>query len=390
MKRIISILIFFCIGLNWSTGIVYIAGGIILLLSLVYVRTSFNVKSLVKEDYLALSFLCVWVYGVILGFLHGNNTSYIVANFAGLFFYTLYFSFRFTRLKVSIIIKIIQLAGLTVCIISVLRIVRFLYGLSYGPLDWLIGKGVGISSTGQLRIYFTTMCTSYGLMGISLYRMIFHRDINPSSDKPNIGITLFQLILTIGSLAFLSASKGFMLGVIVLMITIPFFCSQRSLMQYHINRNIFMVGLLFTVFCISLIASEYFNIILAMFDSEDIANVDRYEQLHYLLNDLTIFGKGLGAIVPGSVRSVVKPYGFELTYLNLFHKFGIFALIFLYGYFYVLRKSIKLMRNKVTMGYGVLSFSCMGYLMPSIGNPLLFDPSMVILNCMVFYLLSKF
>lgn len=389
MKRAVSILIFLCIGLNWSTANVYLFGCVIILISLLYIRRLINIDNIVKEDFLILSMLCVWLYGIILGFLRKNNVNFIIANFAGMSLYITYYSFRLLNIKTVTIIKILKIAGFSVCLISFLRIFRFLFGLDYGLLNILISDDVGISSTGQFRIYFTTMCTAYGLMGISLYKVIFHRDITIPNKKPNICTSLLCLILTIITLAFLSASKGFMLGVIVLLITIPLLCSQKSLKQYRINKKLFSLGLLLIIFTTCLFISDYFNIILSMFDSEDIANADRYEQLSYIIKDLNLLGNGLGATVPGSIRNIEKPYGFELTYLNIFHKFGIFAFIILYNYYYIIRKSIKLFRNNGTMGYGVIAISCMGYLIPSIGNPLLFDPSMIILNCIVLYIISK-
>ena len=43
------------------------------------------------EDYIALFFFLVWLYGFIRGIILDNNITYIVANFAGMICYLFYF-----------------------------------------------------------------------------------------------------------------------------------------------------------------------------------------------------------------------------------------------------------------------------------------------------------
>jgi hypothetical protein len=133
----------------------------------------------------------------------------------------------------------------------------------------------------------------------------------------------------------------------------------------------------------------YINIITAMFDNNDTANILRYEQLFYLLNDLTIFGKGLGAVIPEYSRNLEKPYGFELSYLNLIHKFGVFSLVLIILYCVTLIKAFKNIVKGYNVKYAVIAIGAMCYLLPSIGNPLLFAPQAVVLNCLALYIIRK-
>ena len=107
-------------------------------------------------------------------------------------------------------------------------------------------------------------------------------------------------------------------------------------------------------------------------------------QAKALIEDFTMFGKGLGAVVPNYSRDILG-YGFELSYHNIVHKFGIISLFifasFLTPVFYSLYK-IFTRSSKI---YSYLPLVFMLYLLPSWGNPTIFAPVSVILHCLTLY-----
>lgn len=106
-----------------------------------------------------------------------------------------------------------------------------------------------------------------------------------------------------------------------------------------------------------------------------------------MLDDLSFWGKGLGATISGIVRSQDAPYGFELTYINLIHKFGVFSLFLFGGWAYMFFRSICILWKSKNIE-SVIVFSSLGYMFPSIGNPLLMHPTLVLLNCLTLYLIK--
>src|SRR5690606_12706420 len=129
------------------------------------------------------------------------------------------------------------------------------------------------------------------------------------------------------------------------------------------------------------------NILTAMFSTNDEANIDRYEQLYFLLNDLTFWGKGSGAVISGYSRNVDKPYGFELSYLNLVHKVGVMAIFVILAYASLIIRSFSQIAANYNTKYAIAALGAMTYLFIAIGNPLLFAPQSVLLHCCALYFL---
>jgi membrane-associated HD superfamily phosphohydrolase len=180
-----------------------------------------------------------------------------------------------------------------------------------------------------------------------------------------------------------------MLGYIYVLFIIPFCLFSKSVYNGKVNKKVFSFILVIVILLISLIFLGYFNIFAAISDKNDKANIARYEQLYLLIKDLTIYGRGLGAIIPGYSRNLDKPYGFELSYLSLIHKFGILSILVIILYLKTISKAMKNIFNGVEVKYSVISIGAMGFLLPSIGNPLLFAPQAVTLHCLALYLLNN-
>lgn len=388
LKGILLFGLFIFWATDLSSGLYYVLFFVILFLFLCSSGTK-KILFFKKTDYIAISFILVWIYGLIVGFLRGNNTNYVAANFAGMICYLLYFILTRVNIKMELLTKVLLFSGFIVCFISVYKLFSFIFGFSLPLLSSILSSDVGISSTGQFRIYFPTLTVAYSLLGISLYTFLFpSRDYDLFSLNHRL-ISLFFLVLSIISLFFVSSSKGFMLGGIFITILIPMIIYTRGVVNLKLNKSFLLLLFFFVTIVISLLYFDYFSIFEMMFNRDDVANQDRYDQLGYIVNDFSFFGKGLGATVPGIVRSEDTPYGFELTYINLIHKFGIFSLILFFNWIYMATILIKFIYIKKSVHYSVVALSSMGYMLPSIGNPLLMHPSLVILNCLSLYYIRK-
>lgn len=119
------------------------------------------------------------------------------------------------------------------------------------------------------------------------------------------------------------------------------------------------------------------------------ANAIRYEQMNYLIDDLTFLGKGLGAGLSTGYERDGMGYGFELVYLNLIHKVGIFSILIFYSYCLTLYRAIKNLYRGYNMRYSATALGAMCFLFPSVGNSYLLSPVAVVLHCVALYLLRE-
>ncbi len=349
-------------------------------------------------DFAPVLMLLVWFYGLLLGFFRQNVTEYVINNFAGMTVYLLYFLLIPYKNQSLRIIKILVTASL---IVSGFTIIFFILYFVIG-VDWsfisnnpLFGNlMLSGSSTGQKRVFFTGQAVIFTLFTLSLYRILNGKKFLSSLEsdsifkKRSINFTLF--FISIISLFFLTASKGNLLGGIIIFILLPIVTLKLSEItsqkRKNILKNLLIYLLVFGVLAGVLLITGYSNIVSVMFDKNDVANVDRYDQLGYLLKDLKIFGNGLGSVITGFTRNEDKPYGFELIYMNIIHKFGIFSIIIIGVYIYTLFKIIKLFRkDHLDIRIPLSALGCMGFLFPAFGNPLLFSPQAVILHCVALY-----
>lgn len=388
IKNLILLLMFCLIGFNIGTGLCYVFFVfclVVLFCMLLFGRIKIPFKYF--EDYMPICFLLVWMYGVVLGLIRGNNTSYVVANFAGMCCYTLYYVISSFKLHFKALESLILYGGLSVCMISIIRIICFFLGIDLSYMSTVMGEGISLSSTGQLRVYFVGMAVEYVLLGMAWFYFLYkHQRCDVFLINGRWSAFVFFILSSL-SLIVLAASKGFLLGAIVIIGFIPIFCSSSRLVRAKLPISSVWLILLCLGIVLFLVFSGYVNIIISMFDKKDVSNEARYDQLYFLLKDCSLMGKGLGATVPGSIRSEEAPYGFELTYINMIHKFGVFSIICFYMWGYMLYKSIKMMISKNHKKMGVFVFSSLGYLFPSIGNPLLMHPGLVFLNCVAIYTL---
>lgn len=345
-------------------------------------------------DLLPSVFLFVWLYGVLLGFALGNKLSYIVANFAGMLGYFFYYLLVISKVEKKSIYKIIFYISIFIlCQNVILSILLYVFNvfIYYGEnvfIGVVFGYFKGGSSTGQIRMLAASQMMVFPLFVLSLSYCLIPNLRCKEKFKLLRNYYVLVFILATYVVLFLPASKGYILAGIVLSLYIFIFSSARS-GKVNLKKTIVLVSL-FILVTLVLFSTGYVNIITSMFAENDEANIERYAQLYFLLEDIDIIGKGLGATVKGASRSLEKPYGFELTYINLVHKFGAASLFIFIAYAYTLIKIFKEYKaNVIEKKYILMSLGLICFIFPSIGNPFLFSVQCVLMHVVALYLLRR-
>ncbi len=377
---LVSIMIICALGINLKSNHIYL-----LLFGVAFIcgfSDLVNKKKIRinRYDLIPISMLLIWVYGVIVGVANKNQVSFIFQNFFGLTLYSMYFFLK--RYSVCTIGKIIVSSAILLITQSIVFIILPFWGIyvsntSFGMkyLD-TITQG---SSTGQLRALFNNQLVLFVLVAVYLYS-IFN---NKLKTNKVLGI------LCVITLVFITASKGFILGFVIIFILVYGLHSYygRKISYRYIPKAQLVAIVLVLLFSAVMISTNYISVLTAIIDTKDVANIDRLIQLKYLVNDITLWGNGLGAVIPGIVRNVEKPYGFELVYLNIVHKFGVISFILFMNYIITIIGAIR--SFKFNKYYSITAIGCMGFLFPSIGNPFIFAPAAVMLHIIAIILISR-
>ncbi len=382
IRKITLIGVLICLSTNLSTGVYYAFFAVFVGLFVVYVFSRMKLVKLQKVDLIALSFILVWIYGIIIGLIRGNEKQYIFANFAGLVCYFMYFIFVNYKIDKNRLIKFVLLAGLLLSLLSSIGMLSYQTGIRVPPF---LSGNITFSSTGQVRIYTATLPVAFSLLGVSFYQILYsNKDFSfLNLHKKKYAYLLF--IISFFSIFIVTASKGFTLGGVSIIFIIFLFSygSQITRKKIHISFVLFIILLLFGIITFNQLG--YFNILTEMFSTEDIANIARYTQLDYIIDDITFWGNGLGSIVPGFISNRESPYGYELIYFNIIHKFGIFSIILFFNWIYMFIYLFRKCWNNKNTVNNVIMLSSLGYLFTSIGNPIVFHPSLVMLNAITLY-----
>lgn len=249
-----------------------------------------------------------------------------------------------------------------------------------------------INSLSELRVaYNSGTVILFPLLAISA-ASVFYKNWRQRIELVNINI-IFKLLSGRAGLLFLltaiivpSMSKGWILTCVLILITA--FCF--SAFEYF-RRGVFPI-FVFSTFVI--VAIGYFlmptsihEVIAYTFSQNDISNKIRSEQAQYLINEFSIFGSGLGsALLSGYVRDDTG-YGFELTYLNLIHKLGIFSSLLFLAYFFTVLLALYRIWHQTNLFESYFVFGLMGFLISGAGNPILLSPTTVTLHAFAIYIL---
>jgi hypothetical protein len=339
-------------------------------------------------------YLLVWLYGVLLGFTLGNKTIYVVSNFAGMVGYFFYYLLLISKVRKESLFNIVFYISIFILfqniILSILLYVFnvYIYHSDNFFIGVFFGDFTGGSSTGQTRMLSGSQLMVFPLFVLSLSYCLMPSLKSTEKFKLLRNHNLICFLLTTYVVIFLPASKGFVLAGIVLFVFVVILSKSRS-GKVNLKKTVILFTL-FTVVLVVLLSTGYINIITSMFAQEDDANVARYTQLFFLLQDIDVLGKGLGAVVENAIRNQEKPYGFELTYINVIHKFGAVSVLLFFSYAYTLLKIFREYNaNVIEKKYILTSLGLICFIFPSIGNPYLLSVQSVLMHVIALYLLRR-
>ena len=329
-------------------------------------------------DLVAIILLFSWMYGFSVGIIKSNNLVGVVRNFAGLLFYLVYFLMVFSGITRSKLLKVLVNASIVYLIIS----------LTLGASNFLNNEMVAFDEhgTSSLRLYFST---GQLILIPTLFIFLSGSSVVLRSDFDRLAIVKRNNFVIVGIILslILSGGKGFYLELISLSVLFFALFFLRFITKGMLSFWSFFWLVTFAVFGLYFI-NEIISIVLSLGAMEFDASHPRVVQGKALIEDFTWFGKGLGGTVPNYSRDTLG-YGFELSYHNIVHKFGVISLFifgsFLIPIFYSLH-SIFLRPGKI---YSYLPLIFMLYLLPSWGNPIIFAPVSVVLHCLALYFIRR-
>ncbi len=327
-------------------------------------------------DVIPILFFITWVYGVFVGLLNNVPDKYVFRNFGGMVFYLAFYSFYVMKLNLHSIIKsIFASAYLGIPIILYLTYLAFTEGqIAFGSERVLFCF--------LQMIIFIPFVVIYGTFFFSVGQNIKYLIFSSK-----IALVIIMLVTYVVSVI-VSFSKGMILASIAIMGLIFVFRMARGLSV----KLILKIGGIIAILLGGIIYLGLTSVLIELFSSREVSNATRSLQYEFLIDDLTFLGRGLGAGLTNVnyIRAVDAPYAFELTYLNLMHKFGFMSSILFAIYLFTFVKIFALFGNDENRNFlGLICLGLMAYVFPSIGNPFLLSPIAVICHCLTLYIIKK-
>jgi len=337
-------------------------------------------------DLIPVIITSIWLCGLLIGFILGNSVQSIFSNFAGMTVYLFYYFLLIEKVTKEWIFRVIYISSLLCIFITSINLLKNmgrlaqisvapgLYRLTYSEASYVISITVAV----LLLSFFANKKD---------YSYYFNKKEIPFSKSKLIRFIF--LLLGIYFVAFGPASKGFLLGFLFILLVLPITYFLRYMLFFRLYKKIFLfiLALILCFFTISF--SRYKQLTIDIFSLSEISNAVRFEQTKYLLKELSIFGKGLGASLESGYKRDDLGYGFEVTYINLIHKFGILSIFIFFFYFFTIFKSIRNIFHGRELKYSAAALGAMCYLFVAIGNPVLFSPTCSILHCLALYLIRN-
>ncbi|HCD9235317.1 hypothetical protein CMU59_00995 [Elizabethkingia anophelis] len=327
-------------------------------------------------DLVPIIFCLVWLYGVFIGLLNNVPEKYVFRNFGGIIFYLIFYFFYTVRLNLHSVFK-------SIFFNAYIGIPIILY------LTYLAITGGDVSGIGGERVIFCFL----QLIILIPFVVIFGNFFFPIglNKKYIIFYSKFGLLAVFFISYFVSViisfSKGMILASFAIMLLIFCFRLTKGVSFKIVLRLLLLIFIMIG----GLVYLDLLPMLGELFSNKEVSNATRSLQSVYLIDDLTFWGRGLGSGLTNTnlVRADDAPYAFELTYLNLLHKFGVMAL-FLFGiYIYTFWKIYKMFGNDKDRNFlGLICIGLMAYVFPSIGNPFLLSPFAVVCHCITLYIIK--
>jgi hypothetical protein len=394
----------------------YVAFGLILLTGLVGIlrRNADGTRAPVTVrlyDLVPLGLLLVWVYGLLLGFAHHNRTEYVVRNFAGMSLYSLYYVMLFRGIKRFDLLRCIMIAAAMNA--------TYMFGLYIW--DKLIGRLAAHPTDFvffDVRSYYAeTLALLMAPVFLCVHTLVFPPSGLAAGGRPTRGLTpIAFLYLYLFAFLQIPLSKATLLA-FWLAYPLSIWCFRVQLRDLINTGRVIRVWalagtILLSVFPATHALSAYvptlqWSALVATITghalpatpntplAEDRAHASRRMALlakttrdrvsGAMTRDLTVFGKGLGAPLGNLDPRDPEGYGFEQSYLNLMHKFGIFAGYIFFALGLMAWRTWRALQFSRTRHFAFGAMALFAGLVMAYGNPTLMSPVMVTLQCVVLY-----
>jgi hypothetical protein len=365
----------------------------------------------------AVVLLVLWCYGFVLGMAQGHPPGHVVRNFFGLgFFLPALLGAALIGSRAGIARLVVASGGAALALLLGLRLTSIFGVVSLEAFQWL-GVPVGLSDFG-FRLYSFGMFPIFGWQAVTAQSL--HHSLRAGA-LTRAGWRAAQLLLIVSAAAFVTESKGMLLGSLAVLgvplllrrgladhgryavvatavvalhlqvvtpvaahVAARWLGLQRSVVLANVVKEANAAALPTTP---ALGDEAPIGLVDTIFGAQRLGNVERYAQARELLNDLEFFGRGLGApISSGFSRSASYPYGFELSYLNVVHKLGALSTIYL-GF--LLFTVYRIVRSPVPIQERSAALGLLGYLFPAIGNPILFAVQAVFLHALALHAVTR-
>ena len=362
----------------WDISFQYIVliAALIMILWMVVLRGKW--PKFIFVDLFALLPLFIWLYGVSIGVLNSNNNLGIVRNFAGMLFYLVYFFMVFSSISRSKLLAILIKASIIYLIIA----------LMLGVNSFINGNLVSFDEygTSSIRFYFS-VGQSILIPTLFIYLCGSSHFFRSDFDRMEIVKRSRIIILAIIISLIFSGGKGYYLELGVLASIFFFLFIIRFIKKLKIDlKSFFLLMILVTlgIYILPEITNAFSSLIFMEFDDSH----PRVIQGKALMGDFTLFGKGLGGVIPDYSRDALG-YGFELSFYNIVHKFGIFSVFIFASYLAPIFYSLNEIFYRTSKIYSYLPLIFMLYLIPAFANPSIFAPVCVIMHCIALYFIRS-
>ena len=329
-------------------------------------------KLIYPKHYIALiplGFLSIWIYGFALGVARGNEISYILSNFIGILVYVLFYCFYSLKILGKKITKLLLIVSGTVVVLTLVAyidmyILKNMYFLKIPILkDFQMANTVEYGSRELIYIAYLYY----------LYKVLFLKQYK-------IGYILMVLFAWIAELKCIQ-SGGDTLAICALTGILLVIWAYKKW-----DKRFFYCVVLAGMGVVILLFMWPQSPIYVLFSPDDYGNSVRYGQIEVMLEELNFWGYGLGATFGERIGNA---YAIEVIYLNIFHKFGFLAIFMLISYIYTVLAAIGIILKTEDDATAVIPLACMGYLIPSLANPMLFAPPHVLIHCVALLLIYE-
>lgn len=324
-----------------------------------------------------------WIYGISIGLINNIYPNFVFRNFFGLLTYMIFPVILITLPSIRSIIIMIYLAGIVQILVGIAKT----YALITNPVAFYIRN-----SLTELRSFYSVgFLLIFPLFVIGISRYFLPKNVFLQKYGKMVFILSNSLIFTFFatySLIVPAMSKGFILSAALLFFGIISVSYIYFFKSGKIKKNTVIFSC-FLILVMMLLPYSFYEVIFTSYSTKDLGNSIRAEQFHYLMEDLTFWGHGLGASLSSGYARGATSYAFELTYLNIIHKLGVFSVFIFSSYIITLVLAFNRILRKVYVFESLIALGLMGYLVVGIGNPLLLSPIAVSIHCLAMYILIK-